>query len=72
MAKKLLGDAEAVKIIRRKVEASGLSHDKFAEQYGFVGEVVGATLRGRRPPAKSILAACGLRLVRRYEKVATK
>lgn len=69
MAKKLLGADEALAIIRKTVEASGLSHDKFGEKHGFNGEVVGLTLRGKREPAKSILAACGLRRVARYERV---
>jgi hypothetical protein len=69
MAKKLLDEAAAVKLIRKTVEASGLSHDKFAEQHDFSGEVVGVTLRGGRPPAKSILKACGLERVNLYRKV---
>jgi hypothetical protein len=68
LAKKLLDEAAALKVIRKTVEESGLSHNSFAEQYGFVGEVVGVTLRGKRPPAKSILEACGLRRVARYER----
>ena len=68
MAKKLLDGAGALKVIRKTVEASGLSHDRFGDEHGFSGEVVGVTLRGKRPPAKSLLEACGLRRVARYER----
>jgi len=67
----MLNKQEAIEFIRKEVGKTGLSHDKFAALHGFNGEVVGATLRGRREPAESILSAVGLERVITYRRKAS-